>query len=518
MADGFINSLRMKKIILLSFFIFFTCFAFGQTFNNSVLFNKTAVFKGKTFVSDTTFILTGYGDTCIWRVMPTYLRCTCTSGIDSVYFDPAIAGSSGGGGASVNIYNSDGTLTGNRAVDGGGQGIDFNNLIEFGIGVDLSDVTAIQLYAQSIFEIVSTSGLTISAARTDIAGIGSGGIKLEVGGSDSLYALNIDRLQRSQSKPMFIDTISGRVSYADASGGSLSTLTNGYGISSSGTYNGSTARTFSVDTSIIETRYWNFPRIINIGSGAVIDSASITGFYSDVIDLDSKTGVTLQNITMGGGGTITIDANSTTVRSARIGAWATLIATGTVEYIEVGERSALTTAGTTTKGIMVAPSSNTAIIGVDLSIASEYYNSSFFQSFTAGAGIDNTGLHYTANYQHTSLQNGADITATDIDGTEQPGAYEISMYINTHDSDLTAGAVSLYIGWTDASGTPQEQLYIQTQLIVTEIITGGAGQIMVPFRHTAPAGAKMTFRTENSGIYGTATYDLFLQATKKASF
>ncbi len=39
----------------------------------------------------------------------------------------------GGGGASVNIYNSDGTLTGNRQLDGGANDLRFGNLNEFGV-------------------------------------------------------------------------------------------------------------------------------------------------------------------------------------------------------------------------------------------------------------------------------------------------------------------------------------------------------------------------------------------------
>jgi hypothetical protein len=52
-------------------------------------------------------------------------------GIDTTSLSDRIDALAGGGGSSVNIYNSDGTLTGDRTVDGAGGLLYFENLNEF---------------------------------------------------------------------------------------------------------------------------------------------------------------------------------------------------------------------------------------------------------------------------------------------------------------------------------------------------------------------------------------------------
>ncbi len=124
----------------------------------------------------------------------------------------------------------------------------------------------------------------------------------------------------------------------------------------------------------------------------------------------------------------------------------------------------------------------------------------------------------TKNYVDTSFPvrvdfvaatgQSADITATAFAGTSVSGLYRISYYLFDSAADLTAGAVTLNITYTDDSGA---QTISSTPVVLTTLGSKTQGDFIVE-----TASGSVSYDVSHTGIFGTATYNIYLTAEKLA--
>lgn len=100
---------------------------------------------------------------------------------------------------------------------------------------------------------------------------------------------------------------------------------------------------------------------------------------------------------------------------------------------------------------------------------------------------------------------GADIGATNLAGTNVTGLYLITVYLVATTPDLTAGIVTVTIGWTD-DGAARTQAF-SANLIATNKDAG----VVIAQR----ASGFVTYTVTHTGIFGTATYSLYISAERK---
>ncbi len=102
----------------------------------------------------------------------------------------------------------------------------------------------------------------------------------------------------------------------------------------------------------------------------------------------------------------------------------------------------------------------------------------------------------------------SDITTTAFAGTSVSGLYRISYYLLDSAADLTAGAVTLNVTYTDDSGA---QTISSTPVVLTTLGSKTQGDMIVE-----TASGSVSYSVTHTGIFGTATYNVYLTAEKLA--
>lgn len=104
----------------------------------------------------------------------------------------------------------------------------------------------------------------------------------------------------------------------------------------------------------------------------------------------------------------------------------------------------------------------------------------------------------------TLTNQGADITTTNFVNSGTAGLYRISYNLQDTTSDITAGAVTLTIAWTDGGGA--------TTVTATQVLTGTgrtSGSVYIQL-----VSGNITYATSHTGIFGSAKYALYLTSER----
>lgn len=210
-----------------------------------------------------------------------------TSGVDKYWYRNATTTGwiefTSSGGSTVNVYNSDGTLTGARILSGGNNSLTFDELVGF-------DVTSTSGAIQ--FNFFKSDGKSSYFVLGDT-------IKINPNLGNLLIDTLIETQDTSTYKPIVLDPITGRVlqsSYWYGGGGSggsgiVSLGTSAFGLT---TQNDST---YKVDTIQVSTRLWRQKGVdsvqSNLTSGLALklnlaDTASMLSPYLRKIDTTNK--------------------------------------------------------------------------------------------------------------------------------------------------------------------------------------------------------------------------------------
>lgn len=95
----------------------------------------------------------------------------------------------------------------------------------------------------------------------------------------------------------------------------------------------------------------------------------------------------------------------------------------------------------------------------------------------------------------------ADIGSTNLT-TTGAGLYRVSYYLVDSTADLTAGAVRLNIAYTDVAASQTQQ---SATVLLTTLGTFTQGQFFIQL-----ASGNIAYSTSHTGIYGSATYNLYI--------
>lgn len=122
---------------------------------------------------------------------------------------------------------------------------------------------------------------------------------------------------------------------------------------------------------------------------------------------------------------------------------------------------------------------------------------------TAVAWTAPTNLGLTSITTNVARTNqGADVTTTTL--TSTVGTYRVSYSLQDTTSDVTAGIVTLTIGYTDGAGA--------TTATATQTLTGvgrSSGSVYLQL-----ASGNLTYATSHTGIFGSAKYALYLSVER----
>jgi hypothetical protein len=97
---------------------------------------------------------------------------------------------------------------------------------------------------------------------------------------------------------------------------------------------------------------------------------------------------------------------------------------------------------------------------------------------------------------------GADVTTTNL--ATVAGTYQVGYSLQDTDSDITAGAVTLTLSYTDGAGA--------TTATATQVLTGTGRTSGVVYLQLA--SGNLTYATSHTGIFGSAKYALYIDAVK----
>lgn len=100
---------------------------------------------------------------------------------------------------------------------------------------------------------------------------------------------------------------------------------------------------------------------------------------------------------------------------------------------------------------------------------------------------------------------GADIGSTNLTNSNVAGLYRVSYALEDTTADITAGAVSVSITYTDTAGSA-------TQTSATQVLTGTGrtqGTIFVQL-----ASGSIAYSTSHTGLFGTAKYALYITSER----
>lgn len=115
-----------------------------------------------------------------------------------------------------------------------------------------------------------------------------------------------------------------------------------------------------------------------------------------------------------------------------------------------------------------------------------------------GAGIVSTA---------TATAQSANITATTLFTPSAAGNYRISVYLVDSAADVTAGAVTATIGYTDAV---QAQSLSTSAVLLTTLGTFTQATFFI----RAASGVAITYATSHTGIFGSARYNIYVTAER----
>lgn len=112
-----------------------------------------------------------------------------------------------------------------------------------------------------------------------------------------------------------------------------------------------------------------------------------------------------------------------------------------------------------------------------------------------------TGIAYNRIADTIARTNqSADITTTNFNGVITPGTYRVSYSLQDTASDVTAGTVTLTVGYTDGAGA--------TTKTATQVLTG-VGRTDGVFFLQAASG-NVTWAISHTGLFGSAKYSLYI--------
>lgn len=99
----------------------------------------------------------------------------------------------------------------------------------------------------------------------------------------------------------------------------------------------------------------------------------------------------------------------------------------------------------------------------------------------------------------------ADIGATNLTGTNTTGLYLITVYLVVSTADITAGIVTVTIGWTDNGAA-------RTQALSVNLIATNKDSATILAQR---ASGFVTYTVTHTGAYGAAAYSLYISAERK---
>lgn len=206
--------------------------------------------------------------------------------------------------------------------------------------------------------------------------------------------------------------------------------------------------------------------------------------------------LTNNNFLFGGGGPLVKDSGFSVVPAANGG-------TGQPVYV-VGD---LLYASTTTALSRLADAATgNALLAGGAGVAPAYGKVDLTTTVTGvlPAANGGTGVGYNRISDTVALTNqGADISATALANSSTVGTYRASYYLEDTTSDITAGAVTLTIAFTDGAGA--------TTVASVPVALTGAGTLRTSgvFFIQLQSG-NITYAVAHTGIFGTAKYALYI--------
>lgn len=99
----------------------------------------------------------------------------------------------------------------------------------------------------------------------------------------------------------------------------------------------------------------------------------------------------------------------------------------------------------------------------------------------------------------------ADITTTNLSSTPPAGVYAVEVYLMCTTSDVTAGTLTVTIGWTDDVGATTDATSIAAFPLTA---TGRAKAVYAPLRVNS---GDITYAVAVTGIYGTSQYAIYVR-------
>jgi hypothetical protein len=157
-----------------------------------------------------------------------------------------------------------------------------------------------------------------------------------------------------------------------------------------------------------------------------------------------------------------------------------------------GIQAAATVTSTHTLMLPPALGSTTGIVRVDSTGAVTYDTNPVVSNTTAGANVNLTAQ--TADIATTNL----------LASGHTAGLYRVDIVTMDTAADVTAGAVSVTLGWTDNVGATTKTG------LATQLLTG-TGRTPDSWLIRSTGAAAITYATAHTGIFGTAAYAVYIR-------
>lgn len=435
----------------------------------------------------------------------------------------------GTGGGSTNIYNTDGTLTGNRTLTGGG-----NNLSFTGVGTYNFDVTTDFNMAT-----IANQFRLNNAGKISLQGV-SGITMLSV---LDLQSITDNVIDTSANKPLARNTSTGAVvemnSWAQVSGGSsgitvgTTTITSGtstripfndagvYGEDAGLTYNKTTDALAVVGPANIQTLR------VGLGLGAIATNTAV-GFQA----LNTNTSGSLNTAF----GYRTLDQNTTGYYNTAIGHAASLLNQGGALNTAVGESALYSNlAGNSNVAVGVgALQDNLNNYNVAVGASSLRFNTNGYFNMSLGGnamynnltGINNAAVGYEALYDNTTGSNniaigyntGKGITTGGGNVIIGPNVTGLSSSLANNIIIANGAAIKLRHNGTDWTVTDA----INTPTLATPVFTGNptgtvtSGTYTPTLTNVANVSASTAYACQYMRVGNTVTVSGMLEMTVTA--
>lgn len=206
--------------------------------------------------------------------------------------------------------------------------------------------------------------------------------------------------------------------------------------------------------------------------------------------------LTLNNFLFGGGGALAKDSGFSVVPAASGGTGQSSYAIGDLLYAS----------GATALSKLSDAATGNALLSGGAGVAPAYGKVDLTATVTGVLPIANggTGVNYNRISDTIALVNqAADISTTAFANSSTVGTYRASYYLVDTTSDITAGAVTLTIAFTDSAGA--------TTVASSPVALTGSGTLRTSgVFFIQLASGNITYAVSHTGLFGTAKYALYI--------